>query len=378
MIIHPLPPASPCTACDNPANSYNPLVDFGVTIGLDRWDFIAVTIAVISAIIAVISAIYAIRTYRAQVRTERNTMRITEEGQLGLLVDYIRHFYSNLVAIKAIRFKLIDCPYGIATSHDELTDRIKHRLRTHYPSEEHLRKLSIDTESLHPEAFVHTRDKYDIIHNLLLLARNYNIETQVAEMHICSSAIAPSEKMRDFSTLIFKQNHLCKKFLETLGKLGEPSMSAMDRYCLRHPCILELSGQTVKSIEEKYAAARVDARAEIISRVRKKILKQAVNRQELPDTYNHLSTEGKISVIRQQLKSLESEIHRPVSYFTEEEMKDNNFCNLIFLTDDKERKRDEKQMFFDLLNANIYHEIHAKSSGYDKIAILSFPTLKET
>ena len=66
--------------------------------GLDLWDWLAIVIAFISLVIAWLMAVW-------QKRTERNTMKITKEGQIGLLVDYIRHFYTNLVVIISVTEK---------------------------------------------------------------------------------------------------------------------------------------------------------------------------------------------------------------------------------------------------------------------------------
>ena len=323
-------------------------------MGLKDWDYVAV-------IVAILSMLVAWAAYRSQSKTERNTMKITEEGQFELLIDYLRHAYANLVAIKAVYYRLAGYPDGLAPSLDDFKGRLHGRLRTHYPSEEHLRKLTIDTEALHPEAFVHTQDKYAGIHNLLLLVRNYNTETAVAEKHLCDRGLAPWAKDRDLNTLIFKQNLFCKSFMECIGKLCVPPYSRWELMRLDPPRGLGMFKRTKEAVEAKYsseAKQRYDAK---VAKAKKAILEHAVGRER--DTFSKEEWDLPLS---DRIAMLRSRLPEGTTYFTDKEKKANNFCSLLF-------DENEAAMFFDLLNSNIRNEIHGRNSqGFEKIAILTF------
>lgn len=322
-------------------------------MGLRDWDYVAV-------IVAIISMLVAWAAYRSQSKTERNTMKITEEGQFELLIDYVRHAYANLVAIKAVYYRLAGYPDGLAPSLDDFKGRLRGRMRTHYPSEEHLRKLTIDTEALHPEAFVHSQDKYESIHNLLLLVRNYNTETAVAEKHLCDRGLAPWAKDRDLNTLIFKQNLFCQRFMGCIRKLCVPTYSRWDRMRLDPPRGLGMFKRTKEAVDDKYnseAALRYEAK---VAKVKDAIINEAVGRDNLSKAEKKLPVPEKIALLRSRLP-------KGINYFTDEEKEANNFRSLLF------DKKDEAEMFFDLLNSNIRNEIHGRNSqGFEKIAILTF------
>ncbi|MDE6367288.1 MAG: hypothetical protein K2L33_06855, partial [Muribaculaceae bacterium] len=100
---------------------------------------------------------------------------------------------------------------------------------------------------------------------------------------------------------------------------------------------------------------------EYIEKSRKNIIETAVGRDNLTDEQKKLSLEEKIEILRARVKE------RNKDYFSADEKRANNFAK-IFFHDDKDR-----ELFFDLINSNIFYEIHGKNTqGYDKIAILPF------
>lgn len=166
----------------------------GNNLGLNQWDYIA-------CVIALCSMCMAILTFISQQNTERNTMKITPKGQMGLLMDYVRHFYTNMVITLAIEHKM-DGKYKKA-----------------YPSQEHLLKLKADLEALHPEAFVQNEEQYKQIHNLLILIRNYNTEVDVAIMHLTDKSIDKDVKKRSFDTLRLKPGLISDRIMECIGNI---------------------------------------------------------------------------------------------------------------------------------------------------------------
>lgn len=128
-------------------------------------------------------------------------MKITPESQRSLLLDYVRHFYADLIVISAIEHKL------------------NSRFDEYYPSEEHLLKLKADLDALHPATFYEHAEKYSAIHNLLLLLRNFNLEVDVAIKHLCDRNVFDPAKKRDINTLKFKTSLIAQRTIETIVKI---------------------------------------------------------------------------------------------------------------------------------------------------------------
>lgn len=258
------------------------LKTFAVEHSLDTWDWLALIIAGISLLVAIGMAIW-------QYKTERNTMKITKAGQIGLLIDYVRHFYANFVITLAIKTKL------------------NGRFRKLYPSEEHFMKLAVDLDALHPEAFVRNKTKYQAVHNLLLLVRNYNIEIEVAMKHICDRHVSEEAKKRDFDTLTFKPGHIAKSVAACIKAL--------------HPG---------KNYTQKIRQAIIDA---------------AITRTKFDDEITKISDDKErrdrqLAIIRERAKDM------PRYYGN---------TNSLFI---KSFFPNDPDLFLDLLNVNVHTEIH--------------------
>lgn len=300
--------------------------------GFDLWDWVAILIAFISLVIAWLMAVW-------QKRTERNTMKITKEGQIGLLVDYVRHFYTNLVIMVSVNEKL------------------GRRFSTHYPSQEHFRKLTVDLEVLHPEAFFHSKEKYELVHKLLVLVRNYNIEVGVAEEHVCSRDVFAEAKERDINTLIFKPNLFCKSFLNCIRRLSDKSYPFSERIFRKYPILRRLtdiimfrsSARPPKYIYDDY-----------LRQIRQSIINEAIGRTKFSTDFS--SIEDSAEVERRKIEIIRREAGEIKRYYSPAS---SPFADLIF--------PDDKELFFDLLNHNIHTEINATNSqGYPKIFIIPF------
>lgn len=165
-------------------------------IGDNTWDWIAVSFACLSLF-------YTCLTFNSQRKTEQNTKKITKDSQREILIDYVRHFYCNLIIICAVEAKL---------------DK---RFDDFYPSEEHLLKLKVDTADLTPDsaAFSNHLDEYKAIHELLLKVRNFNTEVDVAVMHLGSRDVFPPAKQRDLDTLKFKMGYLTQEIVAAINTL---------------------------------------------------------------------------------------------------------------------------------------------------------------
>lgn len=322
-------------------------------LGLDKWDYTAIIIGVFSLGVA----IWAMLSQR---KTERNTMKITVEGQFGLLMDYIRHFYANLVVSKAMLAKLGG------------------RYSTHYISQEHFRKLQEDIEALHPEAFVHSTDKYQEIHNLLLLIRNFNLETEVAELHICNADVPNKVKERDLNTLIFKQNLFCKSFMAAIKSLCMPDFNLLERWSLNykwfrritHVLTLGIWDQRQEAFLKKKEPKQEKEYAKYIKKTRNHLIKGAVNRDNLSDEEKKLGDSEKLNLVVSRWKAKNENALAPIDYFTAKERENNNFAKILFAND--------SDLFFQLINSNINWEIIGENSqGFEKIAIIPFKPEKK-
>ena len=300
--------------------------------GFDLWDWAAIIIAILSLFIALAMAIW-------QKRTERNTMKITKEGQIGLLVDYVRHFYTNLVVTVAV------------------TEKLGGRFSTHYPSQEHFRKLALYLEALHPEAFFHSKEKYEVVHKLLLLLRNYNIEVGVAEEHVCTRSVIAEAKDRDLNTLIFKPELFCKSFIDCIRRLSDKSYPLRVRLCRKFSVLGHIEKIFTFCGSDKESRYIFD---DYLQQIRKSIVTEALGRTKFTDEIMSIKDEDeserrKIDIIRRQARGLKPYYSPASSYF----------ANLIF--------PDDEGLFFDLVNHNIHTEIKSNNSqGYPKIFIIPF------
>ncbi|MDE5659405.1 MAG: hypothetical protein K2I28_00780 [Muribaculaceae bacterium] len=343
-----------------------------VRLGLDKWDILAF-------IIALVSLYYACKAYRSQKETERNTMKITKESQFMLMIDYFRHFYANLIASKSIVAKL------------------DNRFHTHYPSEEHIRKLGVDTDALHPEVFFHSKEKYHHIHELLMLVNNYNTELGVAEKHLCTQNLIAEAKLRDLNTLIFKQDLFCEKFrkaMEELCKPDEPTGWIKRKRCI---CLYEEAGrlEDIENAQKRYNEYIEKSRNNIIDKALSRIdLSEEDNQEAIKKAFtikspsnsnkdkrfiekytdqvdkilcNHVNTKLRTTSKNTDIPEVKTFSCKGANFFSADEKQANNFAK-IFFHDDKDR-----ELFFMLINSNIFYEIHGKNTqGYDKIAILPF------
>ncbi len=130
---------------------------------------------------------------------------VSRNTQKRLFEDMIRHLYRNKVCT--------------------LTMMLKWSKNTKsYPSEEHMLKLKMLPDDIHFEQYYKDPDNYHNMHNLELLLRNYNVEIDVAMMHLKDSELDDSVKIRDFATLNFKTGFITGRIIDLLVKLNQGTM----------------------------------------------------------------------------------------------------------------------------------------------------------
>lgn len=158
------------------------------------WDeYLNISLALIAAV-ATFLAVWSIR-----LDTKQNSINKVMQEQI--LKDLIRHFYRNLVVLGAIRLKL------------------EGQYSSYYPSEEHILKLKVLPEDVKIDRFTSTPEHYQILHMFELQLRNFDIEVDVAMVHLKNKNISHDVKLRDLDNLVFKCGHLSDFVLKLLKAL---------------------------------------------------------------------------------------------------------------------------------------------------------------
>lgn len=155
-------------------------------------------------ILGVIAAFGTILTWQVILR-EKKQQEIKSSFQSKILSDLIRHMYRNKVCVCATRWKLSEEGF-----------------EKFYPSEEHLLKLKLLPEDLRFDRFDNTPDYYDILHELELKFRNFDVEVDVALAHLKEQRIDTETKQRDLKVLEFKSQLLTSEIINLMHTLKLP------------------------------------------------------------------------------------------------------------------------------------------------------------
>lgn len=169
----------------------------------------------IALIIAFFSFVFAVFTWKSQSDTQRNTQGITPQVQKGILVDYGRHNYRNLVVMCAIIHRL-EQKYKHGDG-DEATEALGYDL--FYPSEDHILKLQTDDRSIYPEAFDHDEYACSELHKFKLNIRNGNIEIKTALTHLTDADLDAKFKRGDMKKLMDRLDYIMKQTRSTISHL---------------------------------------------------------------------------------------------------------------------------------------------------------------
>ena len=165
------------------------IYELWISTGLDQWN----VLVILSFLVSVGSLWYSWKTVKG-------VERIDKECQRRLLMDIIRHLYRNKVCTLAMQMKFEKAPGT-------------------YPSEEHFLKLQLLPKDLYLEQFYKEPAKFDLLHELEMLFRNYNTEIEVAMKHIADPLIDDATKRRDFGTLRFKPDYLSFEILKVMNHI---------------------------------------------------------------------------------------------------------------------------------------------------------------
>lgn len=171
------------------ASTWDYICELWLSTGLDQWN-----------VLVILSFLISIASLWFSWKTVKGVERIDKECQRLLLMDIIRHLYRNKVCTLAMQMKFEKNP-------------------TQYPSEEHFLKLQLLPKDLYLEQFYKDPDKFDLLHELELLFRNYNTEIEVAMKHISDPDLDKATKVRDFGTLRFKPDYLSLEVLKVMNRI---------------------------------------------------------------------------------------------------------------------------------------------------------------
>lgn len=141
--------------------------------------------------------------------------KINDKTYLAILDDLIRHFYRNKVIIISMKIKYI-------LENKTNTGNIIH------PSEEHFLKLSSLEDDLHLEKYNRQPHIFKPLHELHLLLRNFNIETQVALKHILDASTPTEAIERDFDCLNYKCGVITKAIFSIRNKIKKTKQTPLE------------------------------------------------------------------------------------------------------------------------------------------------------
>lgn len=214
-------------------------------------------------LLAAFAALGTVLTWQA-IRKESKKQRIKRTFQAKILSDLMRHMYRNKVCICATHWKL----------QEEGFDR-------YYPSEEHLLKLKLLPEDLRFDRFDNTPDFYDILHEMELKFRNFNIEVDVSLEHLKQQNIDTNTKIRDLKVLEFKSQLLTSDIINLMHTLKLPVVE--EEY--KNPGEGTLKYTPMESGNEDYSHLwkkfHADIPLEYIEEVRKFLVSKSVRYSKL-------------------------------------------------------------------------------------------------
>lgn len=148
---------------------------------IHKWDWVALLFSFSSLYIAIL-------TYLSQKQTENNTVKnITPIIQKRLLERLISRLYINYIVSISIEVKCSKVNFNS------------------YPSEEHLYKMQIPIDLIHPELFYNNPSHFDIIYEIKQMIEIYNKEIKLVWDHLMSSKITLESKEKDIENILIQK-----------------------------------------------------------------------------------------------------------------------------------------------------------------------------
>lgn len=290
----------------------------------------------VAIVIAFFSFIFAVSTWKSQSDTQKNTLGLTSDVQKGILLDFPRHHYRNLLVVCAMKYLMNqEEPHG-------LLGRKTSRYNLYCPSEEHFLKLVIDEQMLYPEAFDDDKDSCSELHRFRLNIRNRNIEMKSIFRHIARKNLPERLKRKEMNRLI--------DLIDMNAKLTRDKIS--DFYCQTTQLTAQESLQRLNDSLNKY-------HKEVLERI-----EEALKQQEVIDHcfYSGLkisiNKSGALKVKKRDFvkaffpdeKDIRADIEKCALYPETKQKKD-------VKSSDSNRIKNEKDLL-DYINAEIWFKLH--------------------
>lgn len=143
--------------------------------------------------------------------------RIDNQCQKLIFIGILRHLYRSKICAIVMRLK-----YEQAFAEAG---------KFCYPSDEHYLKLLVLPDDLHLENFYRNQDRFDILHHIHLLMRNYNTEVETSLQHIKDVLVPQDSKMRDFKTLSYKCGLITSEILNAVQVIWPKENNANILWC---------------------------------------------------------------------------------------------------------------------------------------------------
>lgn len=179
--------------------------------------------------------------YRQSKRTADNVIRVSPEIQDKQFGDLIRHLYRNLVCTVAMGRKLMADNEHVV-----------------YPSEEHLNKLKLMPEDvIHLDIYNHDAQMYNAMHEMKLLMRNYDMEIDIALIHLKNKDIGMDVIVNDLDTLFFKPLYLISRIMEVSLLMYHPEFDTELEKCYRELEKVNLSENRKKVLDDRIKSLNV-------------------------------------------------------------------------------------------------------------------------
>jgi hypothetical protein len=178
------------------------IIGTGKKLSLDSWDWIALSVALVSLVVAVASFIIARRTLKSQRQTEDNTMPIITMGiQQILLNEFILKMLDGHIRLTALWYILEKGNYS------------------QYPSEYILNKILIPLDTIHIQLFYkplrqkgqnndEDYSRYRLMQGLLDRIKEYNNGIYTLNIHLKDNTIKKEILNNEFYNVLSSNDRI--------------------------------------------------------------------------------------------------------------------------------------------------------------------------
>lgn len=159
--------------------------EFANRLGLNVWDWIGVSIALLSFAIACVALFISRNTLKSQRQTEKNTLPVVNRDiQQFLLNELIIKLFDGHIRLTALWYLLNEKKYNF------------------YPSERILRQSKVPSETIFIDLFYENKYEYRIVQGFSDMVKDYNKSIEELEIHLKDSNTNSELLYREFFDLL--------------------------------------------------------------------------------------------------------------------------------------------------------------------------------